>query len=225
MRRAWVPPAGAPGAGPEPSDDSWVASVSVWVDLILGFWVITTYQEAMKCILYKAHWYFLTSCLAFSIDSSWRKCKSEATQINVLVTLHHSNCPGKMWLQLLFQPTLLISACFKSWERVMIWIPSPLWVVLWFKAPVPGKADIPCDSEEVKTSVTHTLFFLGRMSWIFLVWAIAEEGFHLDLSWWQQEWQLQDLELWRCQFWAKQSVLEPSCPVLWRGCFAVPLTA
>lgn len=105
-RHAWVPPAGAqavpPRAGPEPAEASWVTSVTVWVGLIVGFWVLTAFQEVVKCILYEEIPMCFISRLAFSIDSGWRKCKSEEVWINAQDTLHHGKCPGKMQIRLLF---------------------------------------------------------------------------------------------------------------------------
>ena len=57
--------------------------------------------------------------------------------------------------------------------------------------------------------LTHSIFsFFGGLSWIFLVWAIAEERFNSNLS----GWQLKDLELWRCWFWTEQGMLKAVLP-------------
>lgn len=63
------------------------------------------------------------------------------------------------------------------------------WGVLWF----PGAREKQTFSMiQKKLSVdTQHLFFLWGLSWIFLVWAIAEERFPSNLSMWQLK------ELWR----------------------------
>lgn len=62
----------------------------------------TAHWEAVKCILDEEMPVCFISRLAFSIDSSWRKGKSEGARINAEATLHYGKRPGKMQIQLLF---------------------------------------------------------------------------------------------------------------------------
>jgi len=130
---------------------------------------LTTYQETVKCILYEEMPMCFILCLTFPIDSSWRKCKSEATWI---IAPHCSKCPGKMQVQLSSSLLCFISACFKSLEEVTIWIQSPLWVELWFRTSLWFKGN-----ENI--SDMRPVFFLWGLSWILLAWVIADARFHL----------------------------------------------
>lgn len=64
--------------------------------------MLTTYREAVKCILDEEIPVCFISRLAFSIDSSWRKGKSEGVRINAEATVHDGKHPEKMQIQLLF---------------------------------------------------------------------------------------------------------------------------
>lgn len=151
----------APRAGPEPAKASWVTSVTVWAGLIVGFWVLTTYQEAVKCILYEEIPMCFTSRLAFAIDSSWRRHKSEGSMNKCR---SYAASWQTSWEDATSASLLALFVCFSSLEKVMIWIQSPLWVVLWLKALVPRES-------------RHSLWFKGNLNadtqHLFFLWGLV----------------------------------------------------
>lgn len=147
----------------------------------------------MKCILYEEIPMCFISRLDFSIDSNWRKRKSEGTWINAEPTLHHGKCSQKTQIQLLFQPTWLISVCFESlgesWsesEALFGWCCD-------LRLQCQQKADI-----QKKCECWHTAYFLS----LGVSWFKPGQGACHGLSYYRgkisfklSEWQLKDLLL------------------------------
>lgn len=162
---AWVPPAGAqPGSSQSGSWAcngflSYICNSFGWFDSrLLGAYNLPGSSEMHLIwgntnVLYIMFSFFYWVQLEKAqIWRSMNKCRS------------YTASRQTSWEDATSASLLALFVCFSSLEKVMIWIQSPLWVVLWLKALVPRES-------------RHSLWFKGNLNadtqHLFFLWGLV----------------------------------------------------